>query len=326
MADHCGRLIGATLIVGASAAVLAFAATHPKGAPSSARPSPASFDYLGQTPPGDEPVVFAPGIVSVADKNSHAVQFSRDGRLLIFSRYPDRTSFVMIRTTSGWSAPEPTSFHGKEVAFDEDTGRLFYYDEGDLFFVRYGVQGFSAPVRLPPAINTDVVEYYPCVTARRNLYFSRHARWDEGRLQVARLEGDGFGVPRDLGDPINAGGASHGFVTPDESTLLFNSPRPGSTTDNDVWVSFRGQDGTWSTPANLGPRINGDAQAVLCPTVSPDGKYLFFTRLLGDHTGFVYWVSMRVVSALRPGATPAARHRRGTPPVDRSHLSAIWRR
>ena len=32
---------------------------------------------------------------------------------------------------------------------------------------------------------------------------------------VARPEGDGFGEPADLGEVVNAGGASHGFVAPD---------------------------------------------------------------------------------------------------------------
>jgi hypothetical protein len=46
---------------------------------------------------------------------------------------------------------------------------------------------------------------------------------------------------------------------------------------------------------NLGPRINHDALAVLCPTVSPDGKYLFFTRLQENGTGYVYWVGTQVI-------------------------------
>lgn len=259
-----------------------------------------SFDYLGQTPPGDEPQVFAPGTVSVDGKNTHAVQFSPDGKLLVFSRYPDRTSYRMVRTEKGWSAPEATSFVGKEVSFDAASKRLFYYDRGgDLFFVRYSDQGFSEPVALPPSINTGQTEYYPSVTPKGNLYFSRNGKWDEARIQVAKLEGDGFGAPKDLGEPINAGGASHEFVAPDESYMLFNSPRTGSYTKNDIWVSFYKRDGSWTAPVNLGERINRDAEAVLCPTVSPDGKYLFFTRRQENRAGRVYWVSTRIIDEIK---------------------------
>ncbi|ACB75106.1 SBBP repeat-containing protein [Opitutus terrae] len=208
-------------------------------------------DYLGESPPSDEPVVFGRGTVSVEDKNTHAVQFSPDGRRLIFSRYPDRTSYEMRRGTEGWSQPAPTRFTGKEVSFDATKHRLFYYDRGgDLFWVRYDDAGFSEPTPLGPTINTRETEYYPSITARGNLYFSRNARWDQGRLMVAAPAGDGFNVPVDLGERVNAGGASHGFVAPD--------------------------------------------------TVSPDGKYLFFTRLPLERggAGFVYWVATASIPLL----------------------------
>jgi Tol biopolymer transport system component len=270
-------------------------------APAVPAPAPTSFvcDYLGETPPGDEPQVFGRGTVSVDGKNTHALQFSPDGRMLIFSRYPDGTSYVMRREKDGWSQPVKTSFTGKEVAFDAASKRLFYYDRGgDLFSVRYNDAGFSAPTKLNGKINTPETEYYPSITTRGNLFFSRHGQWDQGRIMMARPEGENFGEPVDLGDLVNNGGASHGFVAPDESYLLFNSPRAGSYTKNDIWVSLRRIDGSWSDPVNLGEKINRDAMAVLCPTVSPDGKYLFFTRLRADGTGYVYWVSTAAIPEL----------------------------
>lgn len=259
-------------------------------------------DYLNETPPGDEPVVFGRGVVSVEGRNTHALAFSPDGRMLIFSRYPDRTSFRMVQGKDGWSKPERTSFTGKEVTFAADAKRLFYYDRGELFSVRYGAGEFSAPIKLGAEINTSEAEYYPCMTGRGNLFFSRNSNWNEGRIMVAQPEGDGFGEPVDLGEVVNAGGASHGFVAPDESYLLFNSPRAGSATKNDIWVSVRGADGVWQAPVNLGPRINRDAMAVLCPTVSPDGRYLFFTRLQENGTGLLYWVNTANMPALRSRA------------------------
>jgi hypothetical protein len=266
-------------------------------------PAQAPFvcDYLGETPPGDEPQVFGRGTVSVDGKNTHALRFSPDGRMLIFSRYPDGTSYYMVRTTNGWSNPAKTSFTGKEVAFDAVAKRLFFYDKGDLFSVRYNQDGFSAPTQLNAKINTPETEYYPCMTAQGNLFFSRNGKWDQGRIMMAKPDGNDFTEPVDLGDLVNTGGASHGFVAPDESYLLFNSPRAGSHTKNDIWISFRKADGAWTAPVNLGPRINREAMAVLCPTVSPDGKYLFFTRLQKDGPGPVYWVSTRVIEQARSG-------------------------
>jgi hypothetical protein len=46
--------------------------------------------YPGGPEPGDEPILFAKGSVSVDGKNTHACTFSPDGRILVFSRNPDK--------------------------------------------------------------------------------------------------------------------------------------------------------------------------------------------------------------------------------------------
>jgi hypothetical protein len=52
----------------------------------------------------------------------------------------------------------------------------------------------------------------------------------------------------------------------------------------------------------MGETINSGADAILCPNVSPDGKYLFFTKLnFNTNTGFVYWVSSQVIEEARSG-------------------------
>ena len=53
---------------------------------------------------------------------------------------------------------------------------------------------------------------------------------------------------------------------------------------------------------NVGETINSEAGALLCPTVSPDGKYLFFTRFTNG-LGKVYWVSTSFIDDLREQAT-----------------------
>lgn len=283
-------------------ALAAVAVDSDIGRPAATAPGRAALvcDYLGESPPGAEPQVFGRGVVSIEGKNTHALQFSPDGRVLVFSRYPDGTSYCMHRHKDGWTKPERTSFTGKEVSFDAITRRLFFYDQkGDLCWVGYGDDGFTAATRLNQSINTPEVEYYPSISAHGNLYFSRNSKWDHGRIMVAPPAGADFAAPVDLGDLINTGGASHGFVAPDESYLLFNSPRAGSHTRNDLWVSFRDKDGAWLAPTNLGPRINRDAMAVLCPTVSPDGKFLFFTRYQENGSGDIYWASTTVIEALR---------------------------
>jgi hypothetical protein len=47
-------------------------------------------------------------------------------------------------------------------------------------------------------------------------------------------------------------------VSPDESYMIFTTTRPGDYGGGDLYVSFRGADGYWGEPINLGPEVNSE--------------------------------------------------------------------
>ncbi|MBN3035057.1 MAG: PD40 domain-containing protein [Bacteroidales bacterium] len=63
-------------------------------------------------------------------------------------------------------------------------------------------------------------------------------------------------------------------LAPDESDMIFSSTRPGYGI-TDLYISFHNENGSWTQPKNMGPRINTSAKEA-CPFVTFDGKYLFF--------------------------------------------------
>jgi len=64
-------------------------------------------------------------------------------------------------------------------------------------------------------------------------------------------------------------------------------------------ISFRDEDGNWLEAVNMGP-LFADTRF---PSVSPDGKYLFFTKFTeGGHEDF-YWVDARFIEELKPKAS-----------------------
>ena len=63
------------------------------------------------------------------------------------------------------------------------------------------------------------------------------------------------------------------FIAPDESYLLFCSTRFNAR--QGLFIAFRLPDGTWTEAYNLGETINTE-RGVRFPTLSPDGKFLFF--------------------------------------------------
>jgi hypothetical protein len=253
------------------------------------------------TIPGDTPEIFLPGLVSVDGKNSHALNFSPDGKTLIFSRYPDRKSYISTKIDDQWSVPVEAFFLGKEVSFSNDGNKIFYYNEGEIYFVGKNQTEWSKPQNPGPNINTGEVEYYPSIVKNETLYFSRNSSWDQGRIMRSAYKNGTYQIAIDQGNKINNGGASHAWVARDESYMLFNSPRKGSFTKLDIWVSFKNSDNSWGEPVNLGENINSGADAILCPTVSPDGKYMYYTKLnFSTNTGYIYRVSTKVFMDLKP--------------------------
>ena len=61
----------------------------------------------------------------------------------------------------------------------------------------------------------------------------------------------------------------------DESYILFDSIRPDGFGANDLYISFKLEDGTWSKATNMGNMINTE-YSEMRPYISPDNLYLFF--------------------------------------------------
>jgi hypothetical protein len=254
-------------------------------------------DYLGQTPSGSTPVIFAPGVVSLAGKNNHTLSFSPDGTELFFTRDPDGVTMVMRREENGeWTEPRIAPFRGREAIFSPDGNRL-YFNDGDIWFVERTPDGWSRLQSVGSPVNSSEHDYYASVTRDGTLYFSRIVA-ERARIFRSRLVDGQYSEVEELGPPINTSSHSyHPFIAPDESYLIFNSQRPGGYGGADLYISFRREDGTWSEPRNLGDTINS-SDYDLCPIVSPDSEYFFFTRHRAG-VGDVYWVDSGFIEQLR---------------------------
>jgi outer membrane protein OmpA-like peptidoglycan-associated protein len=97
-------------------------------------------------------------------------------------------------------------------------------------------------------------------------------------LSVARKSGSGWARPENISIPYfqNKSTIVSGYVTPDGSVFVYSAETYGSYGVEDIFVSLKNPDGNWTAPKNLGANINTTFQE-LCPSVSPDGKTLYFS-------------------------------------------------
>jgi Tol biopolymer transport system component len=265
--------------------------------------------YLGQTPPGDMPIVFAPDVVSIPDKNTTALTFSPDGRQCIFyinnwsSMYAMFTEFQDGKWTTpikAWfsetrSVGEPMfSPDGKRIYFTSNEVKTAVGGFG-LWYVERSGTLWSEPVNLGTPVNTTGDEFHPSPIADGSIYFTNSS----GATVRSQYENGKYLEPVVLPEPINLKSTASGtnyndaYVSPDESYMIFRSKRSGGNGVADNYISYRNADGSWSEPKNLGSTINS-ASDEASGDISPDGKYMFFGR-----GGLIYWVKADFISALR---------------------------
>jgi len=200
---------------------------------------PFACNYLNEPKPSKTPILFGKGVVSVEGENTHACTFSPDGNMLIFSRYPEGKSYIMMFANDQWTNPTEAFFTGKETSFSADGKKVFYYkSDGDIYYNEKTESGWGNSISVGTAINTpgstmDVIEYYPSVTDDGTLFFSRNGKWTEGRIMYSTYSNGQYNAPVDIGLPVNTGGALHEYVAPDKSYMIFNSPQAGSYTGLD---------------------------------------------------------------------------------------------
>jgi Tol biopolymer transport system component len=290
--------------------------------------------YLGQKPPTETPEVFAPGFVSSEHQEHSSLSISPDGREMWWSRWRlpldmDRYPqvIVFIRSENGrWSKPEVAPFSGRYrdggPAFSPDGRRIYFYSrrpveedtatmhDNDLWYVERIENEWGPPVHLGQPVNSPFVEATPCLAANGNLYFtSDRNQYDDpvgnNDLFLSRFKNGEFGEPEGLGKAINTPHAREGFpyVAPDESYIIFSrdsrhfdSDGKLLTGERKLMISFKGENGEWQESVDMGTEFDDTR----FPSVSPDGKYLFFTKITPERHEDFFWVDAKIIEKFRP--------------------------
>ena len=304
--------------------------------------------YLGQKLPGMTPELFAPGILSTVAHEHSSPSFSPGGKEVYYSViYPGtRLEVIMFRKVEGgiWSEPEVAPFSGRfregGPVFSRYGSKLFYYSmrpliEGekpsqmDLWYVERKEDSWSNPQNLGPKVNSTNMEMTLSVAENGNLYFSVKDSINDHTLYVAEYINGSYTKARSCGKLVESNYTEWcPYIAPDESYMIFAGYKTGGKEDNDLYIVFKEDDGSWSDAVNMGESINTEYQEQF-PRVSNDGKYLFFTsnrlninRRFSNYYSYdepltykkiqnimnepgngrsdIYWVDAKIIEELRP--------------------------
>lgn len=243
--------------------------------------------------------LFAPGIIS-SGANDGAPTFSPDGKTLFFERANGTWAAILSSKWSGrgWSRPVLAQFSGEysdqQPAFSPDGRYLIFVStrpaekacagctarSSHLYRVDRTGRGWSSPRELPKQVNIANRVFKPSIAANGDLFFMADiaaqgpAKWRLFRSVFSK----GAYSPA---EPLSFSGADDGdvdpYVAPDESYIIFSSShRSGDADGHEHLFLVRRLAEGWSAPKAIhyaGEGAFDDGEA----SVSPDGKWLYFT-------------------------------------------------
>jgi len=263
--------------------------------------------YFGQKTPGLIPEIFAPGIVSVDGIYEGEVTFSPDLDEMYFSPTIEGHSYVYFSKLEKrkWTKPTKANFTKGKVS--DEFGAVVSYSGKRIYFATYDTKAplkiwyvnrtedsWSDAVLLDSPINNDDV-VRPVAAKNGDLYYYNESK---GKMYYAANKNGQFPEVREVGIAYG----SLGFISPSQDYLVVQAHKENDKTkDKDIFVYFKKKDGTWSVPISLGDAVNTNYREG-GPTISPDGKYLFFNRYVEKgKRGMpnVYWVSTEIISQLK---------------------------
>ena len=263
--------------------------------------------YLGQAPPGPNPKVFAPGLI--CDTRPHQGEawgtFSADGNTFCYNALG--YVYITENTDQGWTTPkriESIPYMSACCCLSPDANSIYFnysYDPSKRYSLRRCMrtsQGWSLQQELGPPFSRAFGGF--SLAADNSIYFWG---WDKAKLGgfwVAPFVNNTW--PRAIKIPVEKGNlrGHHPGIAPDKSFLVFYSVKPGVPrgTETNLYLTLRRADGTWTKPQNMGPKIN-TRYYEWGARISPDKKYMFFTRANGwglnssSDTGDIYWVELK---------------------------------
>jgi len=265
--------------------------------------------YFGQKPPGLIPEIFAPGIISVSGRSEMGVSFSPDldemyftvqkkygvPADIYFSKLEGNrwTPFKKANFTKGKKAGEMepnVSYDGNKIyftAYNDD------FTDTKIWHVNRINNGWSNAIKLDSPVNEDEV-MTSTLAKNGDLFYTNLSK----RFRTYYSPNINGKYPKALEAEIEFGG--HAFISPSQDYLIVDSRnRVDKNQKADFYVYFKKKDGAWTKPINLGTTVNSTFDETVA-TVTPDGKYLIFSRRTEGDALNLYWVSTEVIENLRP--------------------------
>lgn len=266
--------------------------------------------YLGEKPPGLTPEIFAPGIVSRPDFIELSMTVSSDGDELFFYGWSDSKDLAIYHSrfvNDLWTYPEVFTITAHRPAgtpfLAHDNMKLFFKWQDpkrhEIWVTERTDDGWSNP-------QFSGIGFYLSQTRNGDFYITELPNNDnQNRYHIVKVKIDNNRMTdyERIIFPDQTGHRAHPCIAPDGSFIIFD----GGGGDR-MRIAFRKEDGTWGKALDL--TQYGFEPLAGMPTISPDGKYLFFKQgcrgpldIAHSNTNRdIWWVDAKIIEELKKGS------------------------
>jgi len=255
--------------------------------------------YLAQTPPGDTPKIFAPGLLAgKGEFTANRTAISPDGKEIYYCTNKSWKNADDLKVKyfkydgQKWVGPTILNEHLGQTSISAD-GQSLYFSRGQTVYRSTRTNtGWTDPAVY---LQRNYVIYDFMATASGNKYAASNGTWgppsdaNAWRFSVMPAS-DADTTIQNLGPPLNSQGFNGDFFVAGDESYMIISTNETPKFECELYISFRKKDKTWTTPQSLGPKINDGLAHRYGQYVSPDGRYLFYTRGETEADCAIYWV------------------------------------
>ena len=259
---------------------------------------------------------FAPGFISKSNEYEFGSIFSKDATEFYFAvsvKGKGEIRYTYLNKGK-WTTPKTIISHAKygynDPFLSPDEQRLYYIsnmprdandtiNDIDIWYSIKKGNSWSEPINAGMNINSDKNEYYISFTTSGTMYFASNKNApmngnNDFDIYAASTAKGIFDIPKKLSSAINTKDyEADVFVAPDESYIIFAANRKEGFGRGDLYISFKSLNNEWLPAKNMGTSINTTGHE-LCPFVTYDGKYFFYTSKQD-----IYWVSTELFEQYR---------------------------
>lgn len=285
----------------------------------SSKKDKSSFDkeIYGQKPPGNIPEIFEPKFDFIKNGKPDGFDFSPDCNEFIYTIKDTSNDKKIIYYTQfqngSWNNPEiayfiPDSGNVFNIRFSPDGKYISFSNKGDLFRATKEGNNWTMAEKLPEPICTDKYECTVSFSKSGDIYFAANGR-PEGKsnqcdIYCTRYNGTKLDSARNISNLNTKRSECSVSISLNEDYIVFTRYfKKHGHNATDLYISFRTNDGNWTSAQDLGPFINCTG-ANGSPRFSNDGKYFFFSQgiwndKLEKYDMKQYWVSTNFFDNMR---------------------------